>query len=316
MLRSGPGSADRCPITKSGASGSCHTTYATKKRSGLVTRARGAYRTSQIADITGPDNTAIGRALVRNAVAKRRRALLQAPLGGSYQIPQEGQLQIITKNPNKTAVKLYLIPYDLTGMEPHRKTCIRRCSNSAGPILDKPLSADAQSQQKFDSLQDKHILRYFIHLKICCLSKDRFYLYDKIRVVSANRVPDCEEKLRTATQLPNLKCSPYELGKDESRSTSETHADNTDYRQIFPHGTPASPRSKMDDVDSLPLFVSDERRLLLAPLSTSCTALQGTRLLLPELSLLSGMLMIHHLYLRCSSNFVALQEHRLLDRRM
>ena len=37
---------------------------------------------------------------------KRRRATV-APPDGSYRIPEQGQLQIIIKNPNKTAVKLF-----------------------------------------------------------------------------------------------------------------------------------------------------------------------------------------------------------------
>lgn len=38
------------------------------------------------------------------------------PPKGGYRIPEQGQLQIILKNPNKTAVKLFLVPYDLGGM--------------------------------------------------------------------------------------------------------------------------------------------------------------------------------------------------------
>jgi len=63
-----------------------------------------------------------------------------APKGG-YRIPQQGQLQVIIKNPHKTAVKLFLIPYDLPDMQPGHKTFIRQRSYSAGPILDMPLDA-------------------------------------------------------------------------------------------------------------------------------------------------------------------------------
>ena len=45
------------------------------------------------------------------------------------------------KNPNKTAVKLFLVPYDLSDMEAGQKTFIRQRSYSAGPIIDMPLKA-------------------------------------------------------------------------------------------------------------------------------------------------------------------------------
>jgi Domain of unknown function (DUF4210)/Chromosome segregation during meiosis len=214
-----------------------------------------------MADITAPENTAIGRAIARDAKARRKEATaLKAPPGGCYRIPQEGQLQVIIKNPNKTAVKLYLVPYDLTGMEPGTKTFVRQRSYSAGPLLDNPITGDSQNQRKFDALQDKHILRYLIHLKICCLSKDRFYLYDNVRVVFANRVPDGKEKLRNETQLPYPKYSPYKPGKERSRSNSEILNNRTNHRQGLKRGTPDSPQDVFDEVESLSLFISDEDR--------------------------------------------------------
>lgn len=224
-----------------------------------------------MANITAPENTAIGRALARDAKAKRPEALLKAPPGGCYRIPQEGQLQIIIKNPNKTAVKLYLVPYDLSGMEPGTKTFVRQRSYSTEPILDKPISADEDGLRKFDSLQYKHILRYLIHLKICCLSKDRFYLYDNIRIVFANRVPDGKENLRNETQLPHPKYSPYKPGKERSRSNSEALADRTNHRPDFKRATPSSPQNVFDEVE--PLSISDGSR---SPLTTSPSPFQAT----------------------------------------
>lgn len=133
---------------------------------------------------------------------KRRSHGPKAPPGGSYRIPEQGQLQIIIKNQNKTAVKLFLIPYDLTGMEPGTKTFIRQRSYSAGPIIDNlPATSDTSS--------DRPILRYLIHLHICCPSRGRYYLYKSIRVVFANRVPDGKEKLRNELSFPEPLYSPY-----------------------------------------------------------------------------------------------------------
>ncbi|RYP91423.1 hypothetical protein DL770_002468 [Monosporascus sp. CRB-9-2] len=134
---------------------------------------------------------------------KRRSSSSRAPPGGSYRIPEKGQIQIIIKNPNKTAVKLFLVPYDLAGMEPGSKTFIRQRSYSTGPIIEN------MPQLKGDGQADRPILRYLVHLHICCPSRGRYYLYKSIRVVFANRVPDGKEKLRNEVTLPEPRYTSY-----------------------------------------------------------------------------------------------------------
>lgn len=143
---------------------------------------------------------------------KRRSTSPRAPPGGSYRIPEKGQLQIIIKNPNKTAVKLFLVPYDLSGMEPGTKTFIRQRSYSAGPIIDSALSSSAQPPMS--SPLDRPTLRYLVHLHICCSARGRYFLYKSIRVVFANRVPDGKEKLRNEISLPEPRFSAYKPGRD------------------------------------------------------------------------------------------------------
>lgn len=133
---------------------------------------------------------------------KRRLDSPRYPPGGAYRIPEKGQLQIIIKNPNKTAVKLFLIPYDLVGMQAGTKTFIRQRSYSAGPIIDM-----APSTQTVGVSSGKGTLRYLIHLHICCPSKGRYFLYKSVRVVFANRVPDGKEKLQNETQMPEPRFS-------------------------------------------------------------------------------------------------------------
>ncbi|KAF4973854.1 hypothetical protein FZEAL_9200 [Fusarium zealandicum] len=139
----------------------------------------------------------------RNSRAKHRSTSLKAPPGGSYRIPEQGQIQIIIKNPNKTAVKLFLIPYDLAGMEPGTKTFVRQRSYSAGPIIDDASVTSGVCSEK------RPILRYLAHLHICCPAKGRYYLYKSIRIVFANRVPDGKEKLRNETTWPEPRFTPY-----------------------------------------------------------------------------------------------------------
>ncbi|KAJ5917690.1 hypothetical protein N7466_011244 [Penicillium verhagenii] len=172
---------------------------------------------------------ALGADVKRRREKKNRRAESpKCPPGGYYRIPQQGQLQIIIKNPHKTAVKLFLVPYDLSDMEPGTKTFIRQRSYSAGPIIDMPLSARKNygtdrpeaSLNATENPHDKPTLRYLIHLNICCPSRGRFYLHSSIRVVFANRVPDGKEKLRNENQLPEPRYSPYKPNREPTLSAS------------------------------------------------------------------------------------------------
>lgn len=143
---------------------------------------------------------------------KRRSTSPRAPPGGSYRIPEKGQLQIIIKNPNKTAVKLFLVPYDLAGMEPGTKTFIRQRIYSAGPIIDTALSSSPQIPTP--NPLERPTLRYLVHLHICSPSRGRFYVYKSIRVVFANRVPDGKEKLRSEISLPEPRFTVYKPSRD------------------------------------------------------------------------------------------------------
>ncbi|KAJ5575026.1 hypothetical protein N7450_008925 [Penicillium hetheringtonii] len=130
--------------------------------------------------------------------------------------------------PRRTAVKLFLVPYDLEDMEPGTKTFIRQRSYSAGPVLDMPLSARKNygtdrpeaSLNATEDPQDKPTLRYLIHLNVCCPARGRFYLHSSIRVVFANRVPDGKEKLRNEIQLPEPRYSPYKPSRESTISSS------------------------------------------------------------------------------------------------
>ena len=157
-------------------------------------------------------NNMAARLTSRKFTKRRRTSPASGPPRGSYKLPEQGQLQIIIKNPNKTAVKLFLIPYDLSGMEPGTKTFVRQRSYSADPVINSPLASNPQSNPAFVS--GKPTLRYLIHLNICSPSKGRFYLYQQIRVVFANRVPDNKEQLRNEIQIPQPRFSAYKPNRD------------------------------------------------------------------------------------------------------
>lgn len=175
----------------------------------------GRTRMDDLDMVDGPNTNQLTERDIRRAEKQKRRSTSpRAPPGGSYRIPEKGQLQIIIKNPNKTAVKLFLVPYDLAGMEPGTKTFIRQRSYSAGPIIDTALSSTPQTPSA--SPFDRPTLRYLVHLHICSPSRGRFYLYKSIRVVFANRVPDGKEKLRNEISLPEPRFSVYKPGRDSS----------------------------------------------------------------------------------------------------
>ena len=134
------------------------------------------------------------------------------------------------KNPNKTAVKLFLVPYDLSDMEPGQKTFIRQRSYSAGPIVDMPLTSRSNlgtdrpeaSLPTSEDPNERPTLRYLLHLHICCPAKGRYFLYKSIRVVFANRVPDGKERLRNEIQLPDPRYSAYKPARDSNIGPTNT----------------------------------------------------------------------------------------------
>ncbi|OUM68819.1 hypothetical protein PIROE2DRAFT_23839, partial [Piromyces sp. E2] len=73
-------------------------------------------------------------------------------------------------NPSKTAVKVFLIPYDFRDMPPNTKTFIRQKSY----LKDSRNPHDPKSS-----------LRYAIHLQFVSPSKKRLYLCKSLRVVFA-----------------------------------------------------------------------------------------------------------------------------------
>ena len=107
-----------------------------------------------------------------------------------YRIPPKGQIQLVIKNPNLTAVKLFLVPYDLSDMPAGTKTFIRQKSHvvSPGPGNDASSAAASvkgqtassstsplRSQQHNHSRRSvgRETLRYAVHLQFCALPSSR-----------------------------------------------------------------------------------------------------------------------------------------------
>ena len=147
----------------------------------------------------------VGQLDIPAAVAVKRvsppgNALVKpAPVEG-YRIPQKGQLQIIIKNPNKTAIKLFLIPYDLEDMPPRTKTFLRQKSYA------------------------DDILRYAVHIQICSPCRNKYFIFGSIRVVFANRVTDGNERLRVENLHPDQLLGGEAGGRYSKWESQEAYA--------------------------------------------------------------------------------------------
>ena len=201
---------------------------------------------------SGEDMLHTGASLPRTTVGEDPSQPSKILVGGAYRVPQQGQLQIIIKNPNKTAVKLFLVPYDLTGMDPGTKTFVRQRSFSTGPIIENALGDKPSSSTFMDPMESKHILRYLVHLRFCCPARNRFYLFDDIRVVFANRVPDGKEKLRNEVQIPEPKFSAWKPLIPEVPIKAPKSAPGTPVIDTFEIESPQS----FEQVDGFPMHQS------------------------------------------------------------
>ncbi|RKP12151.1 hypothetical protein BJ684DRAFT_5951, partial [Piptocephalis cylindrospora] len=97
-------------------------------------------------------------------------ALDPSPRDLGYRIPGQGRLQIIIKNSQKTAVRLFLIPYNLQDMPIGYKTFLRQMIYRE--TVGKP----------------RRVLGSAIHLHIRRTSRTRWYVYGPVRVVFGHRV--------------------------------------------------------------------------------------------------------------------------------
>jgi hypothetical protein len=114
----------------------------------------------------------------------------EMPSFPGYRIPPKGQVQIVIKNGTSTALKVFLIPYDLEEMPAATKTFLRQKSYSkVAP-------------------QGRESLKYAAQLHFCCPpvrpgKKRKFYLDKYVRLAFANRAADADEKLRVVVEGPS-----------------------------------------------------------------------------------------------------------------
>ncbi|KAJ3087115.1 hypothetical protein HK102_011789 [Quaeritorhiza haematococci] len=117
---------------------------------------------------------------------------------GGYRLPPKGQLQIIIKNPSRTAVKVFLIPYDFHDMPPGTKTFLRQKSYT----LSKASSSSSSTPSTASTTSTPS-----------SSSSKRLYLAKTVRIVFSHRAPDGDEKLRVVCEGPkDPKYMPLDAG--------------------------------------------------------------------------------------------------------
>lgn len=120
-----------------------------------------------------------------------------------YRVPVKGQLQLVIKNGNSAALKLFLIPYDLAGLNRGGnggRTFLRQKSYSV--VVDENAAGTVAGSVGREISKGK--LRYAVHIQFCSppiptpsigKHEPRYYLYNTIRVVFASQALDSSEKL-------------------------------------------------------------------------------------------------------------------------
>ncbi|KAJ3168695.1 hypothetical protein HDU87_000983 [Geranomyces variabilis] len=131
-------------------------------------------------------------------------------LSRGYRIPPKGQLQIVIKNPSRTAIKLFLLPYDVRDLPPYGKTLLRQKSyaSTASTTTQTPAGTTSTSSTTASSTltgstatpPPPRILRHAVHVPIH-RTKKSVYLGPLVRVVFSSRGADEKERCSVVTEV-------------------------------------------------------------------------------------------------------------------
>lgn len=164
----------------------------------------------------------------RLGLETRNTEMPELPLFPGYEVPPKGRLQLVVKYPNMNAVKLFLVPYDLTDMPAGSKTFVRQKSVLVHASSDDSECTVDKSPQQQHRATAKETLRFAIHLQFCSpasVSKrsqhdqasfkasppsnkakkvvpPHIYLHKSIRVVFAARALESSDNLVESIETP------------------------------------------------------------------------------------------------------------------
>ncbi|KNE65689.1 hypothetical protein AMAG_09673 [Allomyces macrogynus ATCC 38327] len=140
---------------------------------------------------------------------------------GGYRVPRTGQLQVIIKNPERTAVKVFLVPYNCSELSARSKTVMRVTQFAV-------IRTDPRVRS----------LRYALQVPLVMTRARRLYVSGAIRVVFAGSAIESYEELVTevdrplgvATWIPPgaVKVVPEELAEGVERAAVSGERDGTE----------------------------------------------------------------------------------------
>lgn len=152
----------------------------------------------------------------------------------------KGQLQLILKNPNSTTLKIFLLPFDLTGLSREGKggrTFLRQKSYA----FENGVGLGGEEGGK------KERLKFAVHVQFCSpptssmkttttklghngtkkkLDEPKYYLYGTVRVVFTSRALDLSEKLRIVLEGPEGILTPPVTTSSSSSASSSSNKVN------------------------------------------------------------------------------------------
>lgn len=146
-----------------------------------------------------------------------------------YRIPRTGQIQIIISNLQKTAVKLFLVPYDMSELKPEQRTFIRQ----------KVYLQDSKSSSK--------TLIQAVHFQVVCPSKGRYYLYGDLRLVFQNRASNADASSLVPSSTPSGSSTYLGISRNRDRLKVESVSGGFSTFKVNPPAYPLPTATKTDE---------------------------------------------------------------------
>eukprot|EP00912_Choanoflagellata_sp_UC4_P002516 UC4_evm6s1590 len=113
---------------------------------------------------------------------------------GLYALPRSGTVQLMVMNPQRTGIKIFMVPFNFHDMPPMSRTFIRQRTMSYASSK-MPITLNS-------NVDPKKVLRYAIHLRFVSSKKGNIYLHKNIRFVLASRSSDSFSDEDTTWEVP------------------------------------------------------------------------------------------------------------------
>ncbi|XP_075302904.1 atos homolog protein B-like [Opisthocomus hoazin] len=125
-----------------------------------------------------------------------------------YSVPKTGTIQVTLFNPNKTAVKMFLVMYDLQDMPANHMTFLRHRIFLV-PVGEEEGATVAPSNP-LGTGPPRRVLCYLMHLRFHSSKSGKIYLHDDIRLLFSRKLIEVDSgipyELKSFTEMPRNPC--------------------------------------------------------------------------------------------------------------